>query len=133
MIGFCLSELINQLMKKFILFLILTFVLSCSKKTEDLLCLKIKVIGYDYCSPPTMGAQIVEGPQIGEPYGNYDNVISIQGSDRSKISIDSVLYVQVREVKSNERFIGICLAIYPYLVFSKIQKVLVFSSDHPCN
>ena len=120
-------------MKKFTFFLILFFVFSCSKETRDLLCLKIKVIGYDYCSPTIMGAQIVEGPQIGEPYGNYDNVISIQGSDRNKISIDSVLYVQVREVKSNERFTGFCLAIYPYIVFSKIQKVLVFSSDQPCN
>lgn len=97
------------------------------------MCLKIKVIGYDYCSPATMGAQIVEGPQIGEPYGNYDNVISIHDSYRNKISIDSVLYVQVREVKTNERFTRICLAIYPDIVFSKIQKVLVFSSDHPCN
>jgi len=97
------------------------------------LCLKIKVIGYDYCSPTAMGAQIVEGPQIGGPYRNYDNVISIYGSDRNKISTDSVLYVQVREVKKNESFAGICLAIYPDIVFSKIQKVLVFSSDHPCN
>ena len=120
-------------MKKIIFFLILFFVLSCSKKTEDLLCLKIKVIGYDYCSPVTMGAQIVEGPQIGERYGNYDNVISIQDSDRNKISIDSVLYVQVREPKRNENLAGICLAIYPVIVFSKIQKVLVFSSDHRCN
>ena len=120
-------------MKKITIFLILFFSLSCSKKTEDFLCLKIKVIGYDYCSPATMGTQIVEGPQIGEPYGNYDNVISIHGSDRNKISIDSVLYVQVREVKTNESFIGFCLHIYPDIVFSKIQKVLIFSSDHPCN
>ena len=122
-------------MKKIILFLILFFVLSCSKKTEDFLCLKIKVIGYDYCSPATMRAQIIEGPQIGEPYGNYDNVISILGSDRTKISIDSALYVQVREVKADERerFTGICLHIYPGIAFSKIQKVLVASSDHPCN
>ena len=120
-------------MKNFILFLILFFVLSCSKKTEDFLCLKIKVIGYDYCSPATMGAQIVEGSQIGEPYGNYDNVISILGSDRNKILIDSVLYVKVREVKTDERFTGICLDIYPGIVFSKIQKVLIFSSDQPCN
>src|SRR4030095_5812121 len=111
-------------MKKLILFLILFFVLSCSKKTEDFLCLKIKVIGYDYCSPVTMGAQILEGPKIGERYGNYDNVISIHGSDRNKISIDSVLYIQVREVKRNDNFTGICLAIYPYIVFSKIHKVL---------
>ena len=128
-----MSELINHLMKKFIFFLNLLFVLSCSKKTENYLCLKIKVIGNDYCSPATMGAQIIEGPQIGESYGSYDNVISIRGSDRNKISIDSVLYVQVREVKSNERFTTICFYIYPDVVFSKIQKVLVLSSDHPCN
>lgn len=120
-------------MKKFTFFLVIFFVLSCSKKTEDLLCLKIRVIGYDYCSPETMGAQIVEGPQIGEPYRNYDNVISIHGSDRNKISVDSVLYIQVREVKKSETFAGICLAIYPDIVFSKIQKVLVSSSGQPCN
>lgn len=121
-------------MKKIILSLNLFFVLSCSKETEDLLCLKIKVIGYDYCSPATMGAQILVGPQIGERYRNYDNVISIHDSyHRSTISIDSVLYVQVREVKSNENFAAICMAMYPDIVFSKIQKVLVLSSDHPCD
>jgi len=97
------------------------------------LCLKIKVIGYDYCSPQTMGAQILEGPQIGERYGNYDNVISIHGSASNRISRDSVLYIQVRDVKRNESFVGICLAIYPDIVFSKTQKVLVSSSDQPCN
>jgi len=80
-----------------------------------------------------MGAQIIEGPQIGEPYRNYDNVISIHGSDVNKISIDSLLYVQVRDVKKDERSIRICPAIYFSIHFSQIQKVLVLSSDHPCN
>lgn len=120
-------------MRSFTCILILMFLLSCAKRTEELLCLKIKVVGYDYSSPATMGAQIIEGPQIGERYGNYDNVISIHNSGGYNISIDSILYVRVREVKANEKYARICLAIYPDIIFSRIQKVLVNSSDQSCN
>jgi hypothetical protein len=105
---------------------------SCSKEKKDGLCLKIKVIGYDYCSPALMGAQILEGPHIGEVYGNYDNVISIFNADKTRLSIDSILYVRVRDKNNNDNVYGICLAIYPAIVFSKVTKIPLSFSNQPC-
>lgn len=121
-------------MKKVSLGLVISFFFfSCSKETQRILCLKVKVIGYDYCFPATMGAQILEGPHIGEAYGNYDNVISIEGVDQNKIAIDSILYMQLRDKKEDENLAGICLAVYPNPVFSRIHKVFISSSSRPCN
>lgn len=58
-----------------------------------------------------MGAQIIEGPKIGEVFRNYDNVISIFGVDQNKFPVDTVLYCTVRDKKSNDDVAGICLAI----------------------
>jgi hypothetical protein len=106
---------------------------SCSKEIEEGLCLKIKVIGYNYCSPAMMGAQILEGPHIGEVFGNYDNVISIQYANQTRLSRDSILYVRVSDKNNNDNFDGICLAIYPNPVFSKVIKIPLSFSNHPCN
>jgi hypothetical protein len=80
-----------------------------------------------------MGAQILEGPQIGEVYGNYNNVISIRNVNSNKISVGSVLYVRVRNLKKNENFAGVCLDIYRNPVFSTVDKVFVSSSNQPCD
>jgi hypothetical protein len=105
---------------------------SCSKEKGNALCLKIKVIGYDYCSPAMMGAQILEGPRIGEVYGAYDNVISIYYQDHTRLSPDSILYVNVRDKNSDDNLVGVCLAIYPSIVFSKVTKIPLSFSDRPC-
>jgi len=116
-----------------IIALVIFFSCSKDKDKEGGLCLKIKVIGFDYCSPVTMGAQVLEGPHIGEVYGNYDNVIEICGVDKTKFSINSVLYVTVRDKKDNDNIYGICPAIYPMIVFSKVIKIPLSFSMQPCH
>jgi hypothetical protein len=65
---------------------------SCSKETEDFVS-ENQSNWLRLLFRQQWEHKSVEGPQIGEPYGNYDNVISIHDSYRNKISIDSVLYV----------------------------------------
>jgi hypothetical protein len=123
----------KSMMKKITTILLLSSLLSCSKDEEpDTLCLKVKVVGYDFCSPATMGAQIIEGPEIGDVFRNQDNVIAVFGFDRNKFPIDTVFYCTVRDKKEQDNLSGVCLAIYPNISFSKVLKIAVSASGNAC-
>jgi hypothetical protein len=122
-----------KMKRKLVVAIALFIFFSCSKEKGNALCLKIKVIGYDYCSPATMGVQILEGPQIGEVYGNNNNVIAIYNIDQTRFSIDSILYVSVRDKNNNDNINGICLDVYRNPVFSKVIKISLSFSKQPCN
>ncbi|TMI74578.1 MAG: hypothetical protein E6H09_03255 [Bacteroidetes bacterium] len=111
----------------------LFLLVSCTKSIKDVACLKVKVIGYDFCDPATMGAQVLAGPVMGESFENFDNVISIRGLRSNQFPIDSIIHIQVRDIKSTDDFSGICLTVYRNPVFSKVAKVFLSSSARPCN
>jgi hypothetical protein len=113
--------------------LLLSSLLSCSKdEGPGALCLKVKVLGYDYCSPAIMGAQIIDGPEIGDVFRGQENVIAIFGFDRNKFPIDTVFYCTVRDKKENDDLSGVCLNIYPNISFSKVLKIGVSASGNAC-
>jgi len=111
----------------------LFLLVSCTKSIKDVACLKVKVIGYDFCDPATMGAEVLAGPVMGESFENFDNVISIRGLRSNQFPIDSIIHIQVRDIKSTDDFSGICLTVYRNPVFSKVAKVFLSSSARPCN
>jgi hypothetical protein len=121
--------------KSFLFICLPVLLAACSKKEQDIekqLCIKGKVIGTQACS--TMwGVQIIDGPQIGESFEEYDNVIELYGVEGMKTGRDNIIYFTYRDAKASDYdAYKSCPTFDARLNFSKVEKTIIAFSEKEC-
>lgn len=99
---------------------------SCSKEKG---CIKGQVIALDDCGS-FWAVQILEGPGMGEEFGAYKNVIELYNVPITTRKPGDIIYFT--HERTREEDYRPCIAIYPMINYSDVERRMVELSDVAC-